>query len=650
MKKKALSFIIIGFLFITIIPVGNTQIISKTINLSGDLYITSIDPIQVIDDADTLVTQKDTVIRVTIESTFTEEVKADIEFTYDFGTKTYVEDGPGVSGITFATGTNTIYAPGGPTIPTHPSPWYTTSVIRWTNIGFDSLLKAEVDPDNIVEETDETNNEISNPAIRVADAPLVKVLYVPIAFPGDEDWRVSMSTIYDQKDFMLKTYPLAEMDLNFHEGPLWRFSVSPSGSGAALKNWLYEVVVYPIACTTRMMGFNRVIICTKLYGSGAGTAIGMGRTPQIREPVIVSNYMPKDNLVAHELGHTYYLWHPHDLGPAVYTDECYDVDDQDYGQTKNTLMSYRSEPIWIDKGRYDHNPKKQILPGTYYYAGDPEIGIEPKDKYFGVSTWSWNLMDQLTEDPPTYSCIMVNGLLRDDGSIKLNHSWYKIEAVPDVPQQVLKGSQNEQYYYILFLNDNQQIISQFPFKASFNIVIHDDLTDELENTVTDTIPFVFNIQEVEGTRFIQIQDADGQVLAEREVTLNSPNAQVLYPNGGEKFKVGDKINIEWVGTDQDQDTLRYTLAYSNDNGQNWIPIAFDIKETSFEWNTFDQSEGEYLIKVIASDGVNVGEDISDGGFQLPKTKEKTYPLINLIIERLIGKFQFLEHILSYLKF
>jgi len=644
MKKKVLSFIIMGLLLIILIPIGNELAISTSRTLSGDIYIESIEPIQVIEDADTLVTNKETVVRLVVESTFSEEIYTDIEITYDFGTKTFLE----TNFVVFAPGTNTIYIPGGPAIPGWPHTWNPHGFLKWTNTGYDGLLKAELDPDNDLEETDETNNEIFNAPIKVANAPMLKVLYLPVAFPGDENWNVSLK-IYDQKKFMLKTYPLAESDLNFYSGPLWRFSERPSGSEHEFKNSFLELVAYPISCTARIMGFDRVCIFTDLWPRGAGIAIGFLRTPEIREPVVISRYLTDDDLVAHELGHTYYLWHPHDLGPAVFTAESYDVKKQEYKEAMDTFMSYRDYPTWIDKGRYDQNPKTQLLPGAYHYPGDPVVGIDPKDVSLSTSTWSWNLMDQLTEDPPTYSCIMVHGLLRDDGTITLNHSWYKFEAVPDDPQQKLGGIQNEEQYYIIFLNDNQQIISTFPFKASFTYVTHNDKTDELEDAVTDTVPFIFNIKEVEGTRFIKIENADGLVLAEQEVTQNSPEVQVIYPNGGEQFKVGDIINIKWEANDQDQDTLRYTLAFSNDSGENWIPMAFDIKETSFDWNTFDRSKGKYLIKVIASDGVNVGEDISDGEFILPKTKVKTYPSIIRVLKKLIGQFPLLEEMLSYLK-
>jgi hypothetical protein len=630
-------------LLVTIIPVGNEQTISSTRTKSGDIYIESIEPIQVIEDADTLVTNKETVVRLVVQSTFTEEIDTDIEIIYDFGTKMYLE----TNFVVFAPGTNTIYVPGGPAYPGWPHTWNPHGFLKWTNTGFDSLLKAELDPDNELEEIDETNNEILNDPIRVANAPMVKVLYLPVAFPGDEDWKVS-NEIYNQKKFMLKIYPLADTDLNFHAGPLWKFSERPTGTGSEFKNSFLELVAYPISCTARIMGFNRVCIFTDLWSSGSGTAIGFLRTPVIREPVVISKFLTNDDLVAHELGHTYYLWHPHDLGPAVFTAESYFVKRQEYGVTMDTFMSYRDDPTWIDKGRYDQNPKTQLLQGTYHYPGDPVIGILPKDVYLSVPTWSWNLMDQLTEDPPTYSCIMVHGLLRDDGTLTLNNSWYKIVAVPDTPQQVIGGTQNEEQYYILFINDNQQVISTFPFKASFNYVTHNDKTDELEDAVTKTVPFIFNIPELEGTRLIQIQNADGMVLAEREVTLNHPIVQVNHPNGGEEFKVGDIINIKWEGHDQDQDTLKYTLAFSNDSGENWIPMAFDIIETSFEWNTFDQNKGEYLIKVIASDGVNIGEDISDGSFTLPKSKQfiHYFPFLSWFFDRFPNLFPILRQVMG----
>jgi len=643
MKKKGLSYFIIGILLITLIPIENEQAIPATKVLSGDIYIESIEPIQVIEDSDTLVTNKPTVLRVSVQSTFTTIIFIEIEITYDFGTKTYLDKGQPSKGIHLSEGLNTIYLPGGPVYPGWGTTWdHPEGFFKWTNTGYDGLIKVVLDPDDEIVEIDETNNEkfIYSP-IRVANAPMVKILYVPIAFPGSEDWTVDDLTINTQKWFMLRTYPIARTDLRFEAGPLWRFSLSPP-VGEGLKNWLYEVVAYPIACTTRIMGYQRVIICWDKLASGYGLAIGMLRNPEIREPVVVSSSMPNKDLVGHEIGHTYYLWHPHDLGPPVFTDECFYVSKQEYGETLDVFMSYRDDPTWIDKGRYDGDPKTLLPAGNYHFPGDPEIEMEPYDYYIPVSSWQWNLMDQLTIDPTIYSCIMVHGLLRDDGTITLNHSWYRIEAVPDAPQQPIKHPQNEENYFIIFLNDNNQVISTFPFSASFNYVTHDDKTGLLENAVTDTIPFIFNIKEVEGTRLIQIQNADGQILAEREVTQNSPNVQVIYPNGGEEFKVGDKINIEWEAYDQDQDTLGYTLAYSNNSGETWIPIAFDIKETSFEWNTFDQSKGNYLIKVIASDGVNVGEDISDESFILPKTKAKNHLSLIRVLEILIGQLLLLE--------
>lgn len=622
MNKKKLTTIISGILLLTMIPINTETALSTTNPLSGDLLINTIEPIQVVQDTNILVRSKMTVIRLMIYSSFPTQVKPLIKITYDFGTKTFLEDGPLVSGVEIEPGYNTVYVPGGPV--DLGSTWDPHGFLKWINTGLDSSLKAEIDPTNKIDETIETNNikYIDSP-ITVADAPMLRYLFVPVVFLGEEDSIIPKSLIDEQKKFILATYPLADNDLFCYQTTPWHISFDP---GLEIKdiNWLYEVVVYPIMCVSHIMGYERVIICLKKPFGASGIAIGMLRTPEMREPVVIHQpdlgYM--ENLCAHEIGHTYYLWHPHDIGPPVYTDIKYDLDEQEYGEIANTSMSYRDPPWWIDKGRYDSDTKTII----------------PPSEYLPVATLRWNLADQLTEDPPTYTCIMVHGIIRNTGTISLNFSWFRGEAVPDLPK--LNRAENDELYQIVLLNADNQVLSTFPFTVSFSYATHDDLTGELETAETDAMSFMFNILDNAAARYIQIQDENSQVIAEREITQNKPTVEVTYPNGGEKFKIGEKIIVQWNAFDQDQDTLRYTLAYSYDNGETWLPINFDIKDNSYEWNTYGLSKGKYLIKVIANDGINSGEDVSDGPFTIPKNKpinKVKYPSLFEILKILINK-------------
>ena len=63
--------------------------------------------------------------------------------------------------------------------------------------------------------------------------------------------------------------------------------------------------------------------------------------------------------------------------------------------------------------------------------------------------------------------------------------------------------------------------------------------------------------------------------------------------------------------------MKYLLAYSDNKGDDWIPIASDLTETCHTWATKNLSPGNnYIIKVIATDGVNTEEDRSGDTFTL----------------------------------
>jgi hypothetical protein len=105
-------------------------------------------------------------------------------------------------------------------------------------------------------------------------------------------------------------------------------------------------------------------------------------------------------------------------------------------------------------------------------------------------------------------------------------------------------------------------------------------------------------------------------LASRPVSAHAPSVTLLAPNGGEKLT--ERMDISWTASDADGDVLHFTVQYSPDNGQTWRVIAADRTATSVQVTGHDfgglPGGEQALVRVIATDGVNTGQDQSDAVF------------------------------------
>lgn len=79
------------------------------------------------------------------------------------------------------------------------------------------------------------------------------------------------------------------------------------------------------------------------------------------------------------------------------------------------------------------------------------------------------------------------------------------------------------------------------------------------------------------------------------------------PKGGQA-KENDKqepanpiLTVEWEASDGNDDALRYTLEYQGDGWDVWLPLAADLQDSSYEWDTRQAPDGWYLLRLTASD-------------------------------------------------
>lgn len=601
-------------------PSGTVKFVYGGIyGLEPDLYLDDVALIQVVKGPEALVMNKNTAVCVDITSTFKEPVNVEIEITYDFGSKTYIEKGRQGNGVSILPGLNRIYIAGGPAIPGDPQPWQAPNegdFLVWTKSGQDNGIIIKIDPRNRVREYDEHNNEKTLSA-KVIQTKILDILVEWVYFPNkgsgqeavvnqsSEEKAMIKKGIEDNARFLINNYPVSEdgIRVNYVQNPIaWP---DPIPFGVSWDDWLYENVGIQMSTQALLAGYDRVVILVH-YIFNDGWAMGMERDPENRVPIMMNHvFMWKTNdTLAHEIGHTFYLWHPHDVcknmsGLNNKNSTRYDVSSRDYGDSVNALMAYAhslsfsdEQPFWIDKQRYDSTPLTSIKYGK---------------KMFTV----WNLMDQFKEgsDPEV---LLLSGVIHKNSTITAVDPWYRMMSDTIDLQEGSEGN-----YKIAMLDAYGNTLGRFGFNASFEYMITRNGT--LFEESSDTVPFFFRIPFLQNTSKIEILGPDDAVQLSRDVSPTPPIVTMTSPNDGSIAYEGEILDLEWGTYDADGDNLTSLILYSPDNGTSWVPFKSVIAGHKYEWNTSGLTPGSYLVKVIASDGVNTGNGVS-GAFTIESRK------------------------------
>ncbi|MFN0171175.1 MAG: hypothetical protein ACKV22_32565 [Bryobacteraceae bacterium] len=132
-----------------------------------------------------------------------------------------------------------------------------------------------------------------------------------------------------------------------------------------------------------------------------------------------------------------------------------------------------------------------------------------------------------------------------------------------------------------------------------------DMPKEVHENMPKAPPpqrFAFFLPWNPGTKRIVV--TNGQVeLASRSVTANAPSVEFRLPDG--VAACDGKMTLRWDAKDFDGDPLVFSLWYSADGGQKWIPLDHGVTGSSHEVNCNElpgSKSGQF--RVLASDGVN----------------------------------------------
>jgi hypothetical protein len=546
----------------------------------GNLIAANIEAIQTIFASD-LVQGKPTTFFITYKSTFIEDKKAQVCIDLEgFDYNSWIFE------VTLKPGVHDLWL--------HSEDLKAPVIIPTSTSS--AGCKVTLDAFNEIAETKENDNTFPSSGMEqyiVWDTKGLKVLFVRL-YHVDEptEKRITNTQAYSYmikaRDFLRAVYPVAPYEVIFELSPS-RLKVSGTDTYKTICNKLLDYKT----------GYDRVVGVASGWGYigmggwDAPSLFGVGGLGCMDWPnkraVLVRNIL--DASVAHEIGHTYFLgddylasWFPSDaLG---------------------SFICRHWSGYWVSSREELTNV------ATFMHAGDyAQYWVDNTD--YGI------LLEKFKASDP--EVVLVSGTISKNGTAKFSDMLCRIPE----GQADLEGSSGD--YYITLLDVNRNVLCRNGFNITFLCMSDPPVK-------VNEVSFCFTVRWIEGTRIIQLEDTQENVLDTRDVSQNPPSINVLSPNGNETFNPGKSYTITWSASDPDSDPLTYAVLISDGVGSTPIPIATNLNQTSF---TFDftnlPSWNQYQIYVIANDGVNVAYDASDGFFSVSGftidaiTKPKTLP-------------------------
>ncbi|MGA9575458.1 MAG: HYR domain-containing protein, partial [Lysobacterales bacterium] len=160
-------------------------------------------------------------------------------------------------------------------------------------------------------------------------------------------------------------------------------------------------------------------------------------------------------------------------------------------------------------------------------------------------------------------------------------------------------------YRVSVLDCGDAVLAENSFPVSF-------LGDEGEDEEYFSFGFILNAAAESCT--IELLHND-DVLDSRFISGNAPVVTLTTPNGYEEWTGVE--TVQWTAQDADDDPLLFTLLYSADAGMTWEPLGTRIDANEFEVDSSQlPGSDNAIIRVLASDGVNTGQDDSDAVFSV----------------------------------
>ena len=568
-----------------------------------DLTVSRIEVVQVTQDVENsirLVADKSTVARVFV----------------GLGSEAAIFDPPTVGGILHGRNASGAALPGSPLAPLYgpirapnrPNRELATDSLffrlprEWTLPGT-ITLRAEVNPNSSVAETDRSNNVSERTALFLERNEL-RVSWFPVCYDDTMTVECPTNSVDQDAQRMRSMFPVGDFRLPYTQlkVPTWtykkklatdrdqnefmkllrlRYELINDVSIDQLFAWLPNVP----GQTGGVIGDSDPLWYAPTDSGRVAWAMADRYAWRMEGGLSRRDYLGQGesaNLLAHEIGHNLGLRHTNTGDCNGCRDSQTDWPNPSSGRVNevgyDSVNQYVTRAGYFDIMTYQHRPGYTAWMSPFHF-----------DKLFNGNFRPMSVA--IRESATDESYALVSGSAKSDEMLGRLDPMFVVNTSAAPPRPAADGN------HCVRFSGASGTLSDFCFELHFETHrVHAEL---------DEASFALRIPLPAGATRVSLRRGEIEI-ASRSASANPPTVTITSPAAGATWE-GQRA-VTWSGSDPDGDSLTYAVLYSPDGGTRWLPIETNTDAPEFRFDTAEIRSGDQIrFRVLASDGFRTAE-------------------------------------------